>query len=111
MNEARRKEIQRAQILIAEAKSILELATAQEQDDFDNMPEDLQGDEEGQSAQDVIDAVADDHERVVLAAAAVIDPKAGFEGVYLAWASLSSFIFFSFLSCISSFYPLLVPLV
>ena len=111
MNEARRKEIQRAQILIAEAKSILELATAQEQDDFDNMPEDLQGDEEGQSAQDVIDAVADDHERVVLAAAAVIDPKAGFEGVYLAWVSLSSFIFFSFLSCISSFYPLLVPLV
>ena len=57
MNEARRKEIQRAQILIAEAKSILELATAQEQDDFDNMPEDLQGDEEGQSAQDVIDAL------------------------------------------------------
>jgi len=57
MNETRRKEIQRAQILIAEAKSILELATAQEQDDFDNMPEDLQGDEEGQSAEDVIDAL------------------------------------------------------
>src|SRR5262249_57805697 len=33
------------------------------------------------------------------------------KGIYLAWASLSSFIFFSFLSCISSFYPLLVPLV
>jgi hypothetical protein len=33
------------------------------------------------------------------------------KGVYLAWASLSSFIFFSLLSCISSFYPLLVPLV
>ena len=57
MNEARRKEIQRAQILIAEAKSILELATAQEQDDFDNMPEDLQGDEEGQRAEDVVDAL------------------------------------------------------
>ena len=57
MNETRRKEIQRAQILIAEAKSILELATAQEQDDFDNMPEDLQGDEEGQSAEDLIDAL------------------------------------------------------
>ena len=57
MNEARRKEIQRAQILIAEAKSILELATAQEQDDFDNMPEDLQGDEVGQIAEDVVDAL------------------------------------------------------
>ena len=111
MNDARRKEIQRALTLIGEAKGILELALSQDQDDLDNMPEDLQGDEEGQSAQDEIDAVADDHERVVLAAAAVIDPKPGFEGVYLAWASLSSFIFFSFLSCISSFYPLLVPLV
>ena len=57
MNDARRKEIQRAQTLIGEAKGILERATTQEQDDLDNMPEDLQGDEEGQSADDVIDAL------------------------------------------------------
>ena len=54
MNDARRKEIQRAQTLIGEAKGILERATTQEQDDLDNMPEDLQGDEEGQSTEDVI---------------------------------------------------------
>ena len=49
MNDARRKEIQRALTLIGEAKGIVELALSQEQDDLDNMPEDLQGDEEGQS--------------------------------------------------------------
>jgi hypothetical protein len=47
MNDARRKEIQRALTLIGEAKGILELALSQEQDDLDNMPENLQGDEEG----------------------------------------------------------------
>src|SRR6516225_12051818 len=57
MNDARRKEIQRAQTLIGEAKGILERAATQEQDDLDNMHEDLQGDEEGQSAEDVIDAL------------------------------------------------------
>jgi len=57
MNDARRKEIQRVQTLIAEAKGILEVATTQEQDDLDNMPEDLQGDEEGQIAEDVVDAL------------------------------------------------------
>ena len=57
MNDARRKEIQRAQTLIGEAKGILERATTQEQDDLDNMPEDLQGDEQGQSGEDVIDAL------------------------------------------------------
>ena len=55
MNDARRKEIQRALTLIGEAKGILELALSQEQDDLDNMPEDLQGDEEGQIAKDVVD--------------------------------------------------------
>jgi hypothetical protein len=42
MNDARRKEIQRAQMLIGEAKDILEVAAAQELDDFDKMPQDLQ---------------------------------------------------------------------
>ena len=57
MNDARRKEIQRALILLGEAKGILELALSQEQDDLDNMPEVLQGDEDGQRAEDVIDAL------------------------------------------------------
>jgi len=43
MNDARRKEIQRVQTLIAEAKGILEVATTQEQDDLDNMPEGFPG--------------------------------------------------------------------
>src|SRR6516165_11589604 len=57
MNDARRKEIQRALTLIGEAKGILELALSQEQEDLDNMPEDLQGDEVGQIAEDVVDAL------------------------------------------------------
>jgi hypothetical protein len=57
MNDARRKEIPRALTLIGEAKGILELALSQEQDDLDNMPEDLQGDEEGQIAEDMVDAL------------------------------------------------------
>ena len=57
MNDARRKVIQRALTLIGEAKSILEMALSQEQDDLYNMPEDLQGDEEGQIAEDMVDAL------------------------------------------------------
>jgi hypothetical protein len=57
MNDARRKEIQRALTLIGETKGILELTLSQEQDDLDNMPDDLQGDEEGQIAEDVVDAL------------------------------------------------------
>jgi hypothetical protein len=57
MNDARRKEIQRALTLIGGAKGILELALSQEQDDLDNMPEELQGDEAGQIAEDVVDAL------------------------------------------------------
>ena len=57
MNDARRKEIQRALTLIGEAKGIVELALPQEQDDLDNMRENLQGDEEGQIAEDMVDAL------------------------------------------------------
>jgi hypothetical protein len=57
MNDARREVIQRALNLIEEAKDILEVAVTQEQNDFDNMPEDLQSDEMGQRAQDTIDAL------------------------------------------------------
>jgi hypothetical protein len=51
MNDARRKQIQRALTLIGEAQDILEVASSQEQDDFDNIPKDLQDDEVGQRAE------------------------------------------------------------
>jgi hypothetical protein len=57
MNDARRKEIQRALTLIEQAKDILRETLLQEQDDFDSMPEDLQNDETGQRAEDAIDAL------------------------------------------------------
>ena len=57
MKDARRKEIQRALTLIGKAKGILELALSQEQDDLDNMPEDLQGDEAGQRAEEAVEAL------------------------------------------------------
>jgi hypothetical protein len=57
MNDARRTEIQRALTLIEQAKGIFEVALAQEQEDFDNMPEDLRNDETGQRAEDAIDAL------------------------------------------------------
>ena len=54
MNDARREEILRALTLIEEAKGILEIVLDQEQDDFDNMPEDVQNDEEGQRAEEAV---------------------------------------------------------
>ena len=57
MNDARVEIIQRALNLIEQAKDILEVVVTQEQDDFDNMPEDLQSGEMGQRAQDTIDAL------------------------------------------------------
>ena len=57
MNDTRRTDIQRALTLIEQAKGVLEAALAEEQEDFDNMPEDLRNDETGQRAEDTIDAL------------------------------------------------------
>ena len=57
MIDARRKQIQRALTLIGQAKDILVVATTQEQDDFGNMPEDVQSDDEGERAEEVVDAL------------------------------------------------------
>jgi hypothetical protein len=57
MIDARRKEIQRARELIGEAKDILEVAAAQELDDFDKMPQDLQNDDAWERAEEAIDAL------------------------------------------------------
>jgi hypothetical protein len=57
MNDARRKEIQRALMLISEAKGILEAAADQEQIDLDNMPQHVEDAEEGERAEVAIDAL------------------------------------------------------
>jgi len=57
MNDACREEIRRVVTLIEEAKGILEGVLDQQQDDFDKMPKDVQNDEEGQRAEEVVDAL------------------------------------------------------
>ena len=57
MNDAQRKEIRRAEVLIAEAKGILEVAATQKQDDFDKMPQDRQNDDAGERAEEAVDAL------------------------------------------------------
>ena len=57
MNDDRRKDIQRALTLIGQAKDILVVATTQEQDDFGKIPEDRQNDDEGERAEEVVDAL------------------------------------------------------
>lgn len=57
MNDARRVEIRRVLTLIEEASGILQGLLDEEQGDFDNMPEEVQNDEEGQRAEEVIDAL------------------------------------------------------
>jgi hypothetical protein len=57
MNDTRRKEIQRAQMLIGEAKGILEVAATQEREEFDNMPQDAQNDDAGERAEDAVDTL------------------------------------------------------
>jgi hypothetical protein len=57
MNDTRRKEIQRAQMLIGEAKGILEVAATQEREDFDNMPQDVQNDDTGERAEEAVDTL------------------------------------------------------
>lgn len=57
MNAARRKEIDKARAMIEEAKGLIEAAQSDEQDYFDNMPENMQGGERGQKAEQSADAL------------------------------------------------------
>lgn len=50
MNKERRKEIERAISMLLEAEAILSEARDQEQEYYDNMPENLQGSEKGDTA-------------------------------------------------------------
>lgn len=53
MNKQRRKVIQDAADLIAQAQELLNIAAEEEREFYDNMPESLQGSERGQRADEV----------------------------------------------------------
>ena len=57
MNAQRRKEILRAADLIEQAREILQNATEEEAEAFDNMPESLQESERGQKMLEYIDSL------------------------------------------------------
>jgi Mg2+ and Co2+ transporter CorA len=59
MNATRRKEISKALELISQAQQIIQAASEQEQEYFDNMPEAFQDGEKGQRASDVADGLGD----------------------------------------------------
>ena len=54
MNNERRKKIDQAMALIEEARSIIEDATAEETEAYENMPESLQYSERGELAQEAV---------------------------------------------------------
>ena len=54
MNNQRRKQIQKALNLLAEAKDILEEVMNAEQEAFDNLPESIQYSEKGEAMEDNI---------------------------------------------------------
>lgn len=55
MNKQRRKDLQKALELIAEARSIIETAQEEEQESFDNLPESIQYGEQGERMQENAD--------------------------------------------------------
>lgn len=57
MNAARRKKIQKAIEMIADARAMLEEAKDEEQDAFDNMPESIQYSERGETMEEYIDSL------------------------------------------------------
>lgn len=50
MNEARRKELNKARGMLEEAKAIIEAAGEEEREYFDNMPENMQSGDKGSKA-------------------------------------------------------------
>lgn len=54
MNKARRRELERAIVLMDKAREILEEVLEQEQEAFDNMPESLQCSERGEQMEEYI---------------------------------------------------------
>lgn len=62
MNKPRRKELERALAMIAEARAIIENCADEEQEAFDNMPEGLQESERGEKMEEAISAMVDAYE-------------------------------------------------
>ena len=59
MNKIRKKELAKIIDLLSEAKERLESVRDEEEEAFDNLPENLQESERGQSMQNAIDAMND----------------------------------------------------
>lgn len=59
MNDARRKDIEKALDLIYEAKAILETVSEEEQEAFDNLPEGIQNSERGETMEENISILDD----------------------------------------------------
>lgn len=57
MNAERRKELEKARTLIAEARDIIDSAQSDEQEYFDNMPENMQAGEKGTKAEETASAL------------------------------------------------------
>lgn len=55
MNKPRRKELERALAMIAEARDIIESCKDEEQEAFDNLPESIQYGEQGERMEGFID--------------------------------------------------------
>ena len=59
MNNKRRKEISKISSILEDAKSRLSTVIDEEQEDFDNMPESLQGSERGCESEEALDSMND----------------------------------------------------
>ena len=54
MNKQRRKELEKAVALLAEARELIEVCKDEEQDAFDNLPENFQESERGEQMEEYI---------------------------------------------------------
>lgn len=57
MNNNRRKYLRVAHEHLEKAKEIIETAQSEEQDSFDNLPENMQGGDQGQKLEENVDAM------------------------------------------------------
>ena len=59
MNAQRRKQLEKVEALIAEARCLLDEVLAEEKDAYDNMPENLQNSERGETMSEGLSAMED----------------------------------------------------
>lgn len=70
MNKERREKLQKAMVLVGDAKAIIEEVHEQEEEAFESLPENLQYSERGETMQEAINALDD-----AIAACEEIDDK------------------------------------